>query len=113
MTENQSGPRCWAPTLLLGLLPAWAVAQEKQTDAFKGHDDRVWCLAFSRDGKMLASGSADTTIKLWDAATGNALATLTGHTHWVISVAFSPDGKTLASGSWDPAIKLFDVATGK
>ena len=58
-------------------------------------------MAFSPDGKTLASGSMDKTIKLWDVATGKEQATLKGHTGWVSSVAYSPDGKTLASGSGD------------
>jgi WD40 repeat protein len=75
----------------------------------------VNCLAFSPDGKTLASGSSDATIKLWDVATGKEQATLKGHKAGVICVAFSPDGKTLASGSNrdDTTIKLWDVATGK
>ncbi|MDZ8228017.1 MAG: ribosome assembly protein 4, partial [Nostoc sp. ChiVER01] len=65
------------------------------------------------DGKTLASGSDDRTIKLWDISTGKAIKTLTGHSSWVYSVVFSPDGKTLASGSGDKTIKLWDVSTGK
>ena len=72
-------------------------------------------MALSPDGKILASGSSDKTIKLWDVATGREIRTLSGHTHWVNSVAFSPDGKILASGSWDGRILLWDVeaALGK
>ena len=70
-------------------------------------------VAFSRDGKMLASGSKDATIKLWDVTTGKEQATLKGHMDWVTSVAFSPNSKTLASGSRDRTIKLWNVATGK
>jgi WD40 repeat protein len=78
-----------------------------------GHTHYVYSVAFSPDGKILASGSWDNTIKLWDVATGREVRTLKGHTNSVNSVAFSPDGKILASGSLDETIKLWDVATGR
>ena len=65
------------------------------------------------DGKTVATGSYDRTIKLWDAATGKEIRTLKGHKNWVLALAFSPDGKTLASGSYDRTARLWDVATGK
>ena len=71
-------------------------------------------IAFSSDGKILASRNNDGhTIKLWETTTGKLLRVLEGHTSLVYSVAFSSDGKILASGSEDNTIKLWDVATGK
>ena len=78
------------------------------------HETRCVSVAFSPDGKTLASGSEDQTIKLWDVATGKEKATLQGHTANVFSVAFSPDGKTLAACSWeDTVVKLWDVTMGE
>ncbi|MBD2309765.1 AAA family ATPase [Chroococcidiopsis sp. FACHB-1243] len=70
-------------------------------------------VSFSLDGKMVASGNWDNTVKLWNAATGKEIKTLKGHQKAVVGVSFSPDGKTIASASWDKTVKLWDIATGK
>ncbi|WP_328959542.1 trypsin-like peptidase domain-containing protein [Streptomyces virginiae] len=77
-----------------------------------GHDAEVMAVAFSPDGHTLATGSVDTTARLWDVATRKIRPTLEGHTGVVFSVAFSPDGRTLATGSSDDTVRLWDVATG-
>jgi WD40 repeat protein len=78
-----------------------------------GHDDWVESVAWSPDGRTLASASFDNSIKLWDAGNGQLLRTLDGHAGAVYSIAWSPDGRTLASGSGDNSIKLWDAASGQ
>jgi WD40 repeat protein len=76
----------------------------------KGHRDRVVNIAFSPDGKLLATASTegDTPVKLWDVAARREIATL--HTGWVWGLGFSPDSKTLATSGVDTTIQLWDVA---
>ena len=69
-------------------------------------------MAFSPDGRILASGDWDDTIRFWDAVSGAHKRTLTGHTWQVNSVAFSPDGRTIASGGQDKEIHLGDTTPG-
>ena len=79
---------------------------------FEDHTAGVNSVAFSLvDATLLATGSWDRTIKLWDVVTQQDIATLEGHMSGVNSVVFSSDGVTLATGSWDGTVKLWDVTT--
>jgi WD40 repeat protein len=92
-------------------LPAGALA--RMGTARLRHGSAVRALAFSMDGKRLASGGHDNLVRLWDPATGQEVAKFEGHDNWIYALAFAPDGKTLASGSLDNTVRLWDPATGK
>ncbi len=78
----------------------------------RGHTHPVWAVAFSPDGKRVASGSWD-GVKLWDAATGQSIRTLKGDSGPVSGVSFSPDGGRLASAGHNRMVRVWDAATGK
>ena len=78
-----------------------------------GHAGWVRGVAFSPDGRLLATASMDSTAKLWDPATGECVRTVTGHGAGLRGVAFSPDGRLLATASTDKTARLWDPATGK
>jgi WD40 repeat protein/serine/threonine protein kinase len=79
----------------------------------RGHGNGVTGVAYSPDGRRLASASVDQTVKVWEAATGKEMLTLKGHTGAVASVAYSPDGRCLASAGWDRTVRVWDAATGQ
>ncbi|QGZ89939.1 nSTAND1 domain-containing NTPase [Microcystis aeruginosa] len=89
------------------------LVEGREYNRLKGHDGSVYSVSFSSDGKTLATGSGDNTIKLWNVETGQEIRTLTGHNEGVNSVSFSSDGKTLATGSFEKTIKLWNLETGQ
>jgi WD40 repeat protein len=94
-------------------LKLWNSDTGQPLSTLKGHPrdlDSCARLAFSPDGRTLASGGSGGVVKLWDVATGRNLAVLPGHTASVGAVAFSRDGRTLASGSSDGTVRVWDVA---
>ena len=97
----------------IGQVQFWDVASGRQLSAIKGHGRGVTKVAFSRDGKLLASGSSDSTIKIWDVATQKELRMLSGHTASIESIDFSPDGRLLASASDDGSTFVWDTRSGE
>ncbi|KAG6403054.1 hypothetical protein SASPL_135271 [Salvia splendens] len=79
----------------------------------EGHTEAVLSVAFSPDGHHLASGSGDTTVRMWDLNTQTPLFTCKGHKNWVLCIAWSPDGKHLVSGSKAGELICWDPQTGK
>jgi WD40 repeat protein len=73
----------------------------------------VNAVAWSPDGRRIASASRDETVQVWDAANGKALLSYNGHTDWVLAVAWSPDGRRIASASRDETVQVWDAASGK
>ena len=92
-------------------LPSGAVA--RLGEVRYRHVGRIFALAFSPDGKTLASASDDHTVIVWNLAKGKELTTLQGHKDDVNGVAFAPDGKSLATAGEDKTIKLWKSPTAK
>ncbi len=97
----------------IGQVVLWDIASGQEIGALKGHGKGVTQVAFSRDGRWLASGGSDNTIKIWDVASRTEVRTFKGHTANLESLDFSPDSRLLASASDDGSTFLWDTTTGE
>jgi WD40 repeat protein/class 3 adenylate cyclase len=95
------------------IVEIWDVVGRIKLHELRGHSNWVYGVAFSPDGKWLATGAWDRTIKLWDAATGAERSTLFVHNGFVLDLAFSPDSRTLASTSEDRRVRLWEIPSGR
>ena len=97
----------------VGQVQFWDITTGTALGEIKGHSRGVTKVAFSRDGKLLASAGTDNTIKIWDVASRSELSTLAGHTASIESIDFTPDGRLLASAGEDGSTFLWDTKTGE
>ncbi|AUT00698.1 hypothetical protein CLI64_09970 [Nostoc sp. CENA543] len=89
------------------------IVNASQLTTFLAHRDIIQNLIISQNGKLLATASADKTVKIWDIPTQKLLLTLKGHQDRVTSIIFSPDNQTIVSGSADKTVKIWQLSNGK
>ncbi|NWR16847.1 DAW1 factor, partial [Emberiza fucata] len=80
---------------------------------FRGHSAEIVCLSFNPQSTLLATGSMDTTAKLWDLEKGEEVATLNGHSAEIIALSFNTTGDRIITGSFDHTVAVWDVGTGR
>jgi WD40 repeat protein len=104
--EHEAGEDCTAKV--------WDAVTGRELQTLRGHTGSVFGVAFSPDGRQLATASADKTAKVWDVRTGREILSLQGHTSALFGVAFSPDGQRIATtGIWEQTVKIWDARTGR
>jgi WD40 repeat protein len=95
-----------------GFIKIWSANTGKLVKNLE-HTGRVYCLAWSGDGKTLISGSFDHEIRIWNTTTWQQIAVLTGHSGAVHDIGVSPNGRILASASWDTTARLWNLENGQ
>jgi len=97
----------------IGVVKLWDPATGVEVGSIKGHGKGINQVAFSRDGRLLATASTDNTIKIWEVSSQRELFTLKGHTANIDSIDFSPDARLIASAAEDGSTFLWDAKTGE
>ena len=92
-------------------LQVWDIAQRTIRHAFSGHEQDIYSLDFSRNGRNIASGSGDHSVRVWDLERGSEVTTMSIE-DGVTTVAISPRGDFVAAGSLDKSVRVWDVSTG-
>jgi WD40 repeat protein len=96
-----------------GEIKIWDVASGSETRTLAGHDGPVTDVAFSPDGRRLASSGGDRTLKIWDPSTGRLLVSASGHRDWISGLAYGPAGDWVATSSHDGTVRVWDAVTGQ
>jgi len=113
ITLSEHGEMMAAGSNMDGVIGVWSVTERRLLWALEGHRRLLDALAFSPDGRWLASGSKDNSVRLWDMEAGEQHAVLEGHTNWVWAVSFSADGTRLYSASADETARVWEVPSGR
>src|SRR5262249_2414629 len=113
-SAKQPGPMLLSAAGNDKTIRTWALTAQggKQIRAVLAHNAPILHIAYSPDGKLLASTASDRTVKIWNAATGEEVRTLERQSDWSQALAWSPDSARLAVGRYDGTVTVYDVATG-